>query len=298
MQKSLTLCYPLTRRKTDEERDFREAIRLLLNADFRRVDYSPAGKGEEGRRKILREREMLNRSGILVEQSHAVSHRGRKDYDFDLFKKEFHESFETAVLLGARHIVVHADEYRVTDRYDEKEILEYTYDYLAPEVEYAIANNMNVAIESLFEEGNPNVGSVDGRSRFTSRIGELKAIIERFHDPRVGCCWDFGHSYLAYGYRGMTDALRAVGPYVLCTHVHDNYKQKDLHLRPFLGEILWEEQMKTLREIGYRGELNFELQYGGLPEEIWPLEMKILQATGDYLIELFEGKRTGEVPWV
>ena len=76
----------------------------------------------------------------------------------------------------------------------------------------------------------------------------------------------------------------------MCTHVHDNYYAKDLHLPPFMGDANWEELMQTLKEIGYKGDLTFEMVYGNLTNEgVMPF-MKNLYATGETLVKLFEGE--------
>lgn len=107
------------------------------------------------------------------------------------------------------------------------------------------------------------------------------------------CCWDTGHAKLAFGMEGQFDALRQVGKYVQVTHLHDNdiknFQDKNLHLRPFLGDIDWETYMKTFREVGDQGNLSFELGYGTMADALLPMEMESIYKTGKYLIALFEG---------
>ena len=291
MELCISMAYPLHKRGGNGRQPFGKAIELCLGAGFRFLDYTPEYNYAGWQDGVLREKEQLDAAGIAVEQAHAPFYRCRTYYDPLEFPREFHRCFEAAALIGAKFIVVHADEYRPTTRYDVDEIVEYTYEYMAPEVEYARKHGLKVAVESLFEEGATSCRTIYGCSRFTSRANEIKAIIERFNDPTVVCCWDFGHARLAYGREGMTDALRELGPYVQCTHVHDNYLNRDLHLRPFLGDVDWETQMACMRSINYGGKLSFELGYGSIPDELFPLEMKMVKATGDYLVSLFDGTR-------
>jgi len=158
-------------------------------------------------------------------------------------------------------------------------------------VDYARANGMTVAVETVFEDCIRRCPQFDGKSRFTSRLHELQGLIERFNDDAVRCCWDFGHAACAYGTSGMTGALKQMGKYVVCTHVHDNYFGKDLHVAPFLGNIDWEEQMTALRAVGYTGTLSFEFAYGNLPDALLPMWLKGVYQTGEYMVGLYNGAK-------
>ena len=87
----------------------------------------------------------------------------------------------------------------------------------------------------------------------------------------------------------MLDALKTVGAHLCCTHVHDNYYGKDLHLMPFLGDIDWESHMTCLREMDYKGKLSFELVYGRFPEKLLPAWVDEVYAVGQHLLDLFNG---------
>jgi len=226
-----------------------------------------------------------------VGQMHAPFFREREKYDMDYYKKCLHATMEAAVIFGAPYVVAHADEYRVTDHYNEEEILRFTYEYLAPEVDFARKHGFYIAIENLFEEGAKTNAVIDGKSRFTARIDELEAVLSLFGND-IACCWDTGHAKLAFGNAGQPDALRRVGKYIKCTHFHDNYESKlpkeDLHLRPFLGEIDWEGVTRAFHDVGYSGNINFELHYGKMADALLPHELKMIYLTGRHLVRMIE----------
>ncbi len=85
----------------------------------------------------------------------------------------------------------------------------------------------------------------------------------------------------------MLDALREIGPHLVCTHVHDNYYGSDLHLMPFLGDVDWEAHMACLRELGYAGKLSFEFVYGRFPDALLPVWLNSVAAVGNYLLGLY-----------
>lgn len=287
MELAMSLNYLLKQRGTEEKRDFSEAVRLCAEAGFKYVDYSPDYKSADWAEKAQRDREILDAAGLIVEQTHAPFNR-YGTHPEELFGTYYKNLFEASKIVGAKYVVVHADEYRTVDHYDEKEIEDFAYDYLAPHVDYAKKNGMTVAIENVFEDVIARCPQFGGKSRFTSRIHELKELIERFNDPAVRCCWDFGHASCAFGTEHMLDAMKQIGPYLCCTHVHDNYYGKDLHLTPFLGNIDWEAHMKCLKEIGYQGKFSFELVYGSWPDALIGKWLRHVYEVGEYLTGLFD----------
>jgi len=285
MELSFSLNYLMRDSRGNHLRDIADTVPFVSGAGFRYVDYSPDFKSDGWESAARRDREILDKAGITVEQTHAPFNR-YETHPSDLFPTYVMRLFEASKILGAKYVVVHADEYRTVDRYDEKEILDFTYDYLAPYVEYAAKNGLVVAVENVFDDA--HWPYIDGKSRFTSRIEELKAVIERFNSPVLQCCWDFGHAKCAFGQEKMAEALGEVGKYVVCTHVHDNYYGKDLHLVPFLGETDWNENMAALKSAGYTGKLSFEFVYGIIPDNILPFWMDYVFKTGKTLDSLFE----------
>ena len=283
MELSFLLNYLSRQRGTKEPRSIEESAKLLRAAGFRYADYTPDFMGENHIENAKRDLEVLTSAGITVEQTHAPFNR-YCTYDKMDFKRLYMNAFEVSKEIQAKYVVVHADEYRTVDRYDPEEACRQAYEFLAPFVEYAEKNSMTVAIENVFDDGKWPM--FDGKSRFTSRTGELIEIIERFGTPFVRCCWDFGHAKCAFGTDGMLDALKQVSRYLVCTHVHDNYYGKDLHLLPFLGDIDWEAHMSYLREIGYEGKFSFEFAYGSIPDALLPLMLRTTHEVGDYLLSL------------
>ena len=290
MELSLSLEYLLKQRGSSALRDFGQAAALCRDAGFRYVDYSGPYLREDWEARAHAQRDMLDAAGIAVEQTHAPFNR-YGSYDEKDFWAYYRRLFETSAILGAKYVVVHGDEYPTVDHYDEKEIVAYTYDYLAPFVDYAAAHGMTVAIENLFEDVVPGRPQIGGKSRFTARLSELQSIIDRFHTPSVACCWDFGHARCAFGDEGMLDAMKAMGSQIVCTHVHDNYYGKDLHLMPFLGDTAWEPHMEHLGRIGYAGKLSFEFVYGHIPDSLLPMWLEEAHRVGETLIGYAAGPR-------
>ena len=273
--------YVRKQRGNPQGRPFAEALLLCRNAGFAQLDYL-SELGDDWERTAHRRREEIDRSGLVVHQSHCPFFRYQKD-GAGRFAEVAPLAVRAAAILGAQFLVVHADEYRVTDRFDESEILGATYDYLAPIVDLAKQHGIRIAVENLFEDGAGPL--VNGRSRYTSTVEEVLAVIDRFGDPAVGCCWDFGHGRCSYGDRQL-DALRQIGPRLCCTHVHDNYYNKDLHLPPFFGGTDWEAHMHYLHDSAYPGNFTYEFVYGSIPDALLPTYLDVAYQTGQYLLAL------------
>ena len=287
MELSINLGYIQGGRSAESKRSLETAARICKEGGIRYVNHISNFEAEDWEERAHRDREILDKAGLIVEQSHAPYNRYGVYQNQEVFLEMLRRSFVSAHILGSKNVVVHADEYHVTDHWDVKEIIEFTYDYLAPGAEYCAKNGMNLAIENVFEDGTKRHPPFEGKSRFCSRIDEHLGIIERFASPNVRACWDFGHASCAYGKEYMTDALRAIGKYLVCTHVHDNNKRSDQHLIPYMGETNWREQMTCLKEIGYKGLLSYEFVYGNIQDEFISTWMKLLTDVGEKLIGMY-----------
>lgn len=220
----------------------------------------------------------LREMGITVEQTHAPFNR-YSTKPIDEFRTELMHSFETAVALGARCIVLHGDEYKAPEGvpYRERDAIDYAREFFSPYVEYALKNGLSVAFENVFEDG------YQGLPRCCSSVDALLELIDSFHDERVGCCWDFGHAAVAYK-SNMLSALAKVGKRLISTHVHDNNMKSDQHMPPYLGCIDWEAHARLLFEMGYDGAFCYELVYGAFPTELKEQLLRSAAASAKYIL--------------
>ena len=247
---------------SDNVRNDLEAALICKKGGFDILDCSPKFfEQDDWQRKADDLAESFAKEGITVEQSHAPFNRYIRE-DEQIFKEKLRRSFIIASKLGAKRIVIHADEYVPKDGiYRSEDACRFAYEFFAPFVELAEKLGIGVAVENLFEDRKK-----DDRERCTSTVDEVLKIIELFNTPSVTCCWDFGHAAVAFG-DNMLDELKKAAKYVTCTHVHDNYFFSDMHLPIFLGKIDWGAQIKYLKEINYPGAFTFEFVYGVLPDD-------------------------------
>lgn len=157
--------------------------------------------------------------------------------------------------------------------------------YYARHVATAREAGVGIALENDFEYNDRQP-----RQRiYCAAIPELCALVDAFGDPaHVGVCYDFGHANLVGGRHRAN--LNAIGSRLRAIHVQDNHGLTDEHLLPLYGTIDWRECMAGLRDIGWTGELTFEVQEFGryLPKEMKHLAVEQSLAVGKYLVSLFE----------
>ena len=260
-----------------------ECMKLFYDAGFRYLDYTPYTAGEDWEEQTDIAIEAAARCGMILEQSHAPYNRYSKR-PIEEYRRHIDRSLEAAARMGNKQIAVHADDYAMEadGSYNGAHAMEQMYDFWAPFADKAAKLGVNLAIETVFEDrrGVP-------MSRFTSRLDELMGFIDRFHAPHVVCCWDSGHAYIAFK-SGMLDAMKTLGSRITCTHIHDNYYATDLHLLPYEGEIPWEDHMKTLKTIGYKGNLTYEFVYGCRPACLLEDFAATAYKTGMHLKSIFD----------
>ncbi|MBQ6473961.1 MAG: sugar phosphate isomerase/epimerase [Victivallales bacterium] len=281
MEQGINLAFVLKRRN-QPDRPLAQALELCQNAGFTALDYLTDVQCPDYLERARKARREIDRLGLRVEQSHCPFFRYQMDAEPGaLFRKFAPRAAEAAAILGARFLVIHADEYRVENTYDVPEILDFTHSCLTPTVELCSSLGVKPAFENVFEDGCGH--QVTGCGRFCSRIQELLDVIRMF--PGSGCCWDFGHAQVASKERAM-DEFAAIQPYLFCTHVHDNTHGADLHKPAFFGDVPWESAMDIMKRGGYSGVFSWEFVYERFPDALMPGFLQFVHETGEYLDRL------------
>ena len=171
--------------------------------------------------------------------------------------------------------------------HEPAESLEKNREYYSVHLETAKKAGVGIALENDF--GNP--ASPD--KLFGADVSELCDLADALNDPRIGICYDFGHANLCGGFH--RENLLKIAHRLKATHVQDNFGKNDDHLMPFFGNTDWAGAMAGLAEIGYEGDLTFEIQEFGryLPNELKYLTADLSVIIGNHLIGLYEKAKLG-----
>ena len=165
---------------------------------------------------------------------------------------------------------------------DMKKSLDKNIEYCFIHLQTAKKAGTGIALENDFEYQGPYRQRI-----FGAYIPELCELSDAFNDPSAGICYDFGHANLCGGFH--RENLRIIGNRLKATHIQDNNFLNDDHLMPFFGKTDWADAMAGLADIGYDGDLTYEIQEFGryLPNELKHLAVEMSVETGNYLLHLF-----------
>lgn len=193
--------------------------------------------------------------GLEVAHTHAPYYFcDPKHYDTDVFVQRFINAVKATAYLGSKHIVIHPTRYP-----DPENTMEQYYDIntrfykrLQP---YALDYGVTIAIENLCAV---HPISRIGVPSHDCSAEKLIRLIDGLGDGFCACL-DTGHAYFC-GQDPATQA-RLLGDRLQVLHLHDNDGSDDLHIAPMFGFVNWDEMLKALKEIGYSGYLNSEINF-------------------------------------
>lgn len=145
-------------------------------------------------------------------------------------------------------------------------------------------------VKRLFEEsGVQNIGLALENGRGTDTDGHIQLVdYLQSEGYRVGVCLDVGHCHASVNGYDVADTVRKYGERIKVLHIHDNCTNLDAHRAPYMGTIKWDGVMKALKEIGFAGDFNFELQPKRIPESARMAYERYCVDIGRHLISLYD----------
>lgn len=224
--------------------------------------------------------EYAAQAGIAICQAHAPFPSSYVEEDRT--EKRFEEivnAMRNASYLGAPMIVVHPCVHLDYSIEGNPEILfDYNVDFYRRLIPYAREFGIKIAIENI------------GKVSVTSTPERLNRLYDELNDDVFTVCFDVGHCLLEDV--DPAEAIKEIDYRLVngCTHIHDNYGDTDAHTLPFYGKVNWEQVMKALAHIGYKGDLNYEASgfIKDIPAELRPDGLLYMAKVGHYLIGRFE----------
>lgn len=265
-----------------------ESLKIIRDGGFDTIDFSMhsmtrAEDDTDHEKWIHGYRDYCEQIGLRVNQAHAPFFEGRPMPDG--FIDRLLECVDDCAVLGADCLVVHGDTWYARDyaQWDYDKVVEAVYEVYAPVVERAEKLGVKIAMETLFEW----IGNDSHRVRLCSYVEEVDDIVGRFGCDTVGVCWDFGHTYMAYG-NDICAAMERMKSRIIATHTHDNTRHRDNHNLPYMGYINWDHALNSLAKTGYSGDLTFEINYGCLPDELAAPYAKYAHRLGEYMADRFQ----------
>lgn len=241
-------------------------------------------------------KEALERHGLTVCQTHSPFPTYKKDEeDFNAYQVRAHRKCcDLTRYLGCDLMVVHpANESMIMTAAERKEA---SVGFYAALIEDAKRTGVTILLENMWNRRglyctifDSTCGSAEESVDY---IDTLNAIAG---EEVFGYCFDVGHASLCG--KHMQDFLRTIGHRLKALHVHDTDRLNDTHTIPYsfcapTGAPLtdWEGMLAGLREIGYRGAINFEAgtAFVTYPKPLYPALLNMFSAIGRYFADEIE----------
>ncbi|MBQ8207509.1 MAG: sugar phosphate isomerase/epimerase [Clostridia bacterium] len=273
-----------------------EAIRMIAQAGFDAYDMSlfeMFGKdsrfnGDNYREYARSLREKADSFGIVCNQAHAPFGSSSGDPEDDELKFGIIvRSMEIAAILGAKIIVVHpCQHFTYADEGTPEILRRINLDFYKRLIPYCEKFGIKVACENMWQWSD-RYGKIVHST--CSRPEEFVEYIDMIGSEWIVACLDIGHAALLDV--SLEKMIRMLGAERLqCLHVHDVDGHSDLHTLPYMAKIDWESVMKTLGEIGYKGDLTFEAGnfHAKFPNALQPAALRFMCETGRHLITMIK----------
>lgn len=231
-------------------------------------------------------KEAMLRHGISFGQAHAPfpMYRVGADEINDYLIMVVEKECAICQYLDCPALVIHP--FSFSDKEKEKQInLSICRKLIPAAKKYGI----KICLENMYRltNGHCTVGACGDAQEACWYIDSLN---EEAGEEVFGYCFDVGHANISG--RNIGEEIRTLGHRLTALHIHENDGINDLHQIPYAmknagGQKLytdWDGFVKALKDINYRGTLNFETfaALRGTPVELVPAMLRLIYETGYY----------------
>lgn len=269
-----------------------KAIEMISKAGFDALDYSyywveddSPILGDEYIDYAKKIRECIDRNNIVCNQAHAPIDRLKYGMRFDMsepYYKEIVRAIESAGILGAKSIVVHA--IQIPREIEDVDFETYNLEFYKSLEPYCEKAGIKIAVENLFSYD----AKRDCNWGVLATPELLCGFIKKLNSPNFVACIDVGHAALT-GLEPEKFISNMIPVCLQALHIQDTDYLRDRHIVPFMGNINWSAVMSALKKINYEGELTFEVfcYLNNLPDELVSSALEYIVDIGKYLKSLY-----------
>lgn len=192
--------------------------------------------------------------GIRLNQAHGplfnIFDEGARG---DHLRRMCEKSLLAAARLGIPWVVFHAGTGKGDFSSPEhiQSLKEANRRFFDPLAELAEKERVGIALENMSDR----FAAKDG-GMYCARLEDLLGLADSFQSPYVGICWDTGHAHLQGEVQSR--CIEEIGARLKALHLQDSDGLSDQHTAPYYGTIDWNDVIKGLRKIDYKGDLTFE----------------------------------------
>ena len=230
-------------------------IKTIKEAGFDAIDmsyYYDAAEfflGDDYIEKAEEVKKALKKYNLKCRQAHAPieCYYNMEQNDASIEYVRLKRAIESAGIIGINHIVVEGIE--VPAPHASYLNLDYNYNFYKKLEPLCEKHNVIIAVENL-------------RKSFTYP-DLMNEIIRRLNSPWFKALVDVGHTWVRADMQP-GEYIRSLDSGIICgLHVHDTHGIRqgvDEHLLPWSAEIDFDDLMKALKEVGYKGDLTLEIR--------------------------------------
>ncbi len=269
-----------------------EAVKFFSKCGFEALDLtmddmwqSDSPKLQPDYKKYAKElKNVADGCGIVFNQSHAPFHSSffnneeKTAHAYEIIKR----AMEFAAMVGVPNIVVHPKQHL---KYAEsvEELKKINLEFYSSLVPFCEEYGINVMVENMWQ--NNSTGNIIHSTCALPK--EFREYVDMVGSPYIKSCLDIGHTYLVQ--ESNVEMIHTLSDTLAGLHVHDVAKDNDLHTVPFFANINnWDEIMKALSCVNYKGDLTFEIKpAGNIPESMLEDYIKLLHSVGVALRDKF-----------
>jgi len=236
-------------------------------------------------------KEAADKAGIVVSQVHAPFPVW-VEYSEDINRRMIditRKAIAVTEYMGSHQCIIHPaapqeNNKRLSDE-EEWAINKAIYTALIPDLKQ---HHVMGLLENMFSRGDEGTRFASVCSDFYEAARWIDELNEIAGEELFG--FYTGHCHLAR--ENVYRAVKLMGPRIKALHMHDNAGHLDQHVAPYTGTLDWEGFLRGMKEIGYRGDLNFEAPNAidKYPPEMAEECLRLLAAVGRY----FEKRITEE----
>ncbi|MBO4377587.1 MAG: sugar phosphate isomerase/epimerase [Clostridia bacterium] len=231
-------------------------------------------------------KEASKKYGVIVSQVHAPYPEwiyGRPDV-YERMQEVLKKSIAITEYMESPFCIIHppcdGDAFAIHTYEEEWEVCRKVYEPLIP---YLKKHHVMALLENMFNRGVEGERYAAACSDFQEAARWVDKLNEIAGEECFGFNFDSGHCFLARQnlYRSMT----ILGKRIKALHLADNNGHIDDHLLPYTGQEPWENVIQALIDIGYDGDLNYEVQKGlsAFPKELEDIAMRMQARIGCYM---------------
>ena len=267
---------------------------LLAKCGFDAVDFACGGLYEKTDDELYKHctaiKQSANAAGIVIGQTHSdfSGHPRGYSFNYDEIVERQIVSIKATHFFGSKNCIIHpiifpGRRYELLLQESLDKTIEF-YSRLIPTLEeydvYCCVENMWVS-DPVHKHICPTI---------FSRAQEMVDVCNILGD-RFKICVDTGHGEVTGD--EVCEMIRISGDKLYALHTHDTDCAHDLHTVPYMAHHYnkndkpcdYEEMMKALDDVNYKGTLNFEVGIPG-PAEIREAGLTYLAKVGKYLASL------------